>query len=139
MNRHQPCHIDLDSDSDSDSSIDTAMRCNACQEVYLPDDVGTCKKCYDGVVEANEVLMQEINVLKAEVDFLRSSSPLDHGGSSTLFTDVILVAISDVGAASVPVSAHKEILVSCSPVFKAMLELVIKEARRVVIKIFDVL
>ncbi|CAA7057728.1 unnamed protein product [Microthlaspi erraticum] len=115
-----------------------AIRCNSCQNVCLPHHVGTCKKCYDGVREAKEELMEEINVLKAKVDFLRLSSSLDHGSSSKSFTDVVLIAYSEDGVASPPITAHKAILVSRSRVFTAMLENETEESRSGIVRISDV-
>ncbi|CAA7057730.1 unnamed protein product [Microthlaspi erraticum] len=111
--------------SNSDSSIDMAIRCNSCQDVCLPHHVGTCKKCYDEVREAMEELMEENNVLKAKVDFLRLSSSLDHGSSSRSFPDVVLFADSVDG-------------VSRSRVFKAMLENEMEESYTGIVRISDV-
>ncbi|KAJ6399001.1 hypothetical protein OIU77_019705 [Salix suchowensis] len=83
------------------------MRCISCEESYNTCDAGSCKECY--------------GLLKAKVAFLRLWSPLDHhithrSSAGPCFTDVVLVASSDDGlpgtASSVPVPAHKAVLVN---------------------------
>ncbi|KFK32132.1 hypothetical protein AALP_AA6G202600 [Arabis alpina] len=126
------CVINSESGSDSDS--DTSMRCISCREVYLPRDAGTCKECYEEAGETEEELKREIEDLKAKVAFLRLDS-----GSSRSFSDVVLIASHDDGAAAAPpIPAHKSVLVSRSPVFKAMLENEMEESRSGIIKISDV-
>ncbi|KAL5728402.1 hypothetical protein ACHQM5_001493 [Ranunculus cassubicifolius] len=113
------------------------MECISCKEEYGSGDAGTCKECYEEASETEEELKQEIEELKAKVAFLKFSSPVDHHRSP--FTDVVLVASDDdrdKGAPSVP--AHKAILASRSPVFKAMLENEMEESRSGTIKIGDV-
>ncbi|KAI4337874.1 hypothetical protein L6164_016241 [Bauhinia variegata] len=133
-----------DYDSDSYSHYDhdnTTMRCISCLEDYDPDDAGTCKVCYEEANETEEELKREIDDLKAKVAFLKLSSPVDHhhrfyGPTSS---DVVLVASDDgPGGPAVPVPAHKAVLVSRSPVFKAMLENDMEESRSGTIKISDV-
>ncbi|XP_021896528.1 BTB/POZ domain-containing protein At4g08455 [Carica papaya] len=127
--------INHDSDSDSDS-----MRCLSCKEEYNTRDAGTCKECYEEASENEEELKREIEDLKAKVAFLRFWSPLDHSyGRFTCpsFTDVVLIAADD-GPDGTPVPAHKALLVSRSPVFKAMLENEMEESRSGTIKISDV-
>ncbi|CAA7019688.1 unnamed protein product [Microthlaspi erraticum] len=139
MRRHR-CQIASDtSESGSDSDADnTAMRCISCREEYLPRDAGTCKECYVEAGETEEELKREIDDLKAKISFLRFSSPLDHVNSnSTSFTDVVLISSQDA-AASPPIPANKAVLVSRSPVFKAMLENEMEESRSGTIKIADV-
>ncbi|XP_024009786.1 BTB/POZ domain-containing protein At4g08455 [Eutrema salsugineum] len=137
MRRHR-CVIDTESsESGSDSDSDTAMRCISCREEYVPRDAGTCKECYVEAGETEEELKREIDDLKAKISFLRLSSSLDHGSNSKSFTDVVLIA-SDNAAASPPIPAHKAVLVSRSPVFKAMLENEMEESRSGTIKITDV-
>ncbi|KAK9271049.1 hypothetical protein L1049_026638 [Liquidambar formosana] len=121
------------------------MRCISCRDEYGTRDAGTCKECYEEASETEEELKREIEELKAKVAFLRFWSPLDHQHSrsspSHSFTDVVLVA-SDDGfggpVAPVPVPAHKAVLVSRSPVFKAMLENEMEESRSGTIKISDI-
>ncbi|EOA21247.1 hypothetical protein CARUB_v10001597mg [Capsella rubella] len=140
---HHRCQIGSDSEtagSESDSDSDTAMRCISCREEYLPRDAGTCKECYVEAGETEEELKREIDDLKAKVAFLRLSSSLDHGGSSSSsrsFTDVVLIASED-SAGAPPIPAHKSVLVSRSPVFRAMLENEMEESRSGTIKISDV-
>ncbi|KAF8077156.1 hypothetical protein N665_0148s0012 [Sinapis alba] len=139
MRRHHRCVIESESsESGSESDSDTAMRCISCREEYLPRDAGTCKECYVEAGETEEELKREIEDLKAKVTFLRLSSSLDHGNSSSRsFTDLVLIA-SDDSAGSPPVPAHKAVLVSRSPVFKAMLENEMEESRSGTIKISDI-
>ncbi|KAJ6352680.1 hypothetical protein OIU76_001833 [Salix suchowensis] len=132
--------VETESDTDSDSGT---MRCISCKEYYGRCDAGTCKECYEEASETEEELKREIDDLKAKVAFLRFWSPLDHRSSAgPCFTDVVLVASSDDGlpgtASSVPVPAHKAVLASRSPVFKAMLENEMEESRSGIIKISDV-
>ncbi|XP_010532209.1 PREDICTED: BTB/POZ domain-containing protein At4g08455 [Tarenaya hassleriana] len=132
--------------SDSDADTDAKMRCISCREEYLPRDAGICKECYEEASETEDELKREIDDLKAKVSFLRFWSPLDHvgvGGSRSsavvgpCFTDVVLVACDDgVGGPVVP--AHKAVLVSRSPVFKAMLDNEMEESLSGTIKISDV-
>lgn len=116
------------------------MRCVSCQDEYDADDAGTCKECYEEANETEEELKREIEDLKAKVAFLRFWSPLDHHNHRPCFTDIVLVASSDDPSAGppVPVAAHKALLVSRSPVFKAMLENEMEESRSGTIKIGDV-
>ncbi|RZC54442.1 hypothetical protein C5167_013289 [Papaver somniferum] len=114
------------------------MRCISCRDEYLASDAGTCKECYEEASETEEELKREIEDLKSKISFLTWLSPVDdhHRPSSVLsFTDVVLVATDDQ---SPPVPAHKAILVSRSPVFKAMLESDMEESRSGTIKISDV-
>ncbi|XP_040997809.1 BTB/POZ domain-containing protein At4g08455 isoform X1 [Juglans microcarpa x Juglans regia] len=120
------------------------MRCLSCTELYDASVAGTCKECYEEANETEEELKSEIDDLKAKVAFLRFWSPLDlhyHGRPIVPgFTDVVLVASSDDPSAgpAVPVPAHKALLVSRSPVFRAMLENEMEESRTGTIKIGDV-
>ncbi|KAH7529534.1 hypothetical protein ACOSP7_009745 [Xanthoceras sorbifolium] len=127
------------SGSESEEESET-MRCISCKVEYGRHEAGTCKECYEEASETEEELKREIEDLKAKVAFLRFWSPLDqlsrsHGGPC--YTDVVLVASSQDGPA-VPVPAHKAILVSRSPVFKAMLENEMEESRSGAIKISDI-
>ncbi|KAJ4964795.1 hypothetical protein NE237_016644 [Protea cynaroides] len=128
----------------SESEIDTEteterMRCISCREEYLTIDAGTCKECYEEASETEEELKREIEDLKAKVAFLSFWSPVDNYSPSG-FTDVVLVASDDdCGSGSLAaVQAHKAVLVSRSPVFKAMLENEMEESRSGTIKISDV-
>ncbi|XP_044510099.1 BTB/POZ domain-containing protein At4g08455-like [Mangifera indica] len=134
-------HTDiLESDSEPESET---MHCISCKEEYGTRDAGTCKECYEEASETEEELKREIEDLKAKVAFLRFWSPLDHhvrSHNGPCFTDVVLVATSVDGSSglSVPIPAHKAVLVSRSPVFKAMLENEMEESRSGTIKISDV-
>ncbi|PIA41908.1 hypothetical protein AQUCO_02100028v1 [Aquilegia coerulea] len=121
------------------------MKCISCKEEYGSSDAGTCKECYEEASETEEELKQEIEELKSKVAFLRFPSPVDYNrssssSSSSCFTDVFLVASDDhdrdKGAPFVP--AHKTVLASRSPVFKAMLENEMEESRSGTIRISDV-
>ncbi|KAF8411726.1 hypothetical protein HHK36_004284 [Tetracentron sinense] len=128
------------SDSETESETESErMRCISCREEYRKRDAGTCKECYEEASETEEELKREIEDLKAKVAFLRFWSPVDHH-FSPCFTDVVLVASDDDcgNLAPVPVRAHKAVLVSRSPVFKAMLENEMEESRSGTIKIGDV-
>ncbi|XP_058097407.1 BTB/POZ domain-containing protein At4g08455 [Magnolia sinica] len=119
-----------------------SMRCISCREVYEACDAGTCKECYEEASETEEELKREIEDLKSKVAFLRICSPLDpHNRSSpsSSFTDIVLEASDDdCGTGAPAVRAHKAILISKSPVFKAMLENEMEESRSGTIKISDV-
>ncbi|ESQ43348.1 hypothetical protein EUTSA_v10016014mg [Eutrema salsugineum] len=103
---------------------------------YIPHNAGICKKCWDVKTEAERELLEELNVLKAKSDFLHLSS-INHENNSKSFTDVVLIA-SDAEAVTPPIHAHKIVLVSRSPVFKAMLENEMEESHRSIIKINEV-
>ncbi|KAH7524572.1 BTB/POZ domain-containing protein At4g08455 [Ziziphus jujuba] len=135
---------DTESESDPDSTEET-MRCISCQEDYGARDAGTCKECYEEANETEEELKREIEDLKAKVAFLKFWSPIDphHHHSSRshppCFSDIVLVASEDAtGGSAVPVPAHKAVLVSRSPVFRAMLENEMEESLSGTIKIGDV-
>lgn len=146
---HSTRHPDMSgTDSESEAESET-MRCISCREEYGTRDAGTCKECYEEASETEEELKREIEDLKAKVAFLRFWSPLDHhhhhhhssrSHCGPCYTDVVLVAASESGPAgpAVPVPAHKAVLVSRSPVFKAMLDNEMEESRSGTIKISDV-
>lgn len=118
-----------------------SLRCLSCREEYCADDAGTCKECYEEASETEEELKREIDDLKTKVAFLRlGSSPLDsHKRSLSLgFSDVVLVASDEFHSNPVSLPAHKAVLVSRSPVFKAMLEIEMEESRSGTINISDV-
>ncbi|KAK2443962.1 BTB/POZ domain-containing protein [Trifolium repens] len=131
MPRHR-CTVYSESDYDDDDDDNVAMRCLSCEEDYDPDDAGTCKECYDEANASEEELKRQIQDLKSKVSFLALSSPLD--APST--TDLILLPSTDAFSPSIP--AHKAVLVSRSPVFRAMLENDMEESRSGTIKIADV-
>ncbi|XP_059630620.1 BTB/POZ domain-containing protein At4g08455 [Cornus florida] len=119
----------------------TMMKCVSCKEEYEARDAGTCRECYEEASETEEELKGEIEDLKAKVAFLRFWAPLDHR-SRPCFTDVVLVASDhDSGSPAtnhVPVPAHKAVLASRSPVFRAMLESEMEESLSGTIKISEV-
>ncbi|KAK2390416.1 BTB/POZ domain-containing protein [Trifolium repens] len=129
MPRHR-CTVYSESDYDDDDNV--TMRCLSCEEDYDPDDAGTCKECYDEANASEEELKRQIQDLKSKVSFLALSSPLD--APST--TDFVLLPSTDAFSPSIP--AHKAVLVSRSPVFRAMLENDMEESRSGTIKIADV-
>ncbi|TVU02828.1 hypothetical protein EJB05_13213, partial [Eragrostis curvula] len=130
------------------------MWCQSCKEEYEEEDAGTCKECYEEASETEEELKREIDDLRSRLLFLRLPSPtLDAG--ATGHTDLLLHAIpasspsssgagsggsdSDAGRPDTPaVPAHRVILASRSPVFRAMLENEMEESRSGIIKIYDV-
>ncbi|XP_074272585.1 BTB/POZ domain-containing protein At4g08455 [Silene latifolia] len=113
------------------------LQCLSCKEEYISDDAGTCKECYEEASETEEELKREIDDLKSKVAFLRFWSPFDTRNRSS-FSDVVLVASDEFEANPVPVPAHKAVLASRSPVFKAMLEIEMEESRSGTINISDV-
>ncbi|XP_057973574.1 BTB/POZ domain-containing protein At4g08455 [Malania oleifera] len=127
------------SQTESRKAMSERMRCISCREEYGPRDAGTCKECYEEASETEEELKREIEELKAKVAFLRFWSPLDNSRSSPSYPDVILVASDHDSPQHFPsVPAHKAVLVSRSPVFKAMLENEMEESLSGRIKISDV-
>ncbi|KAF4398126.1 hypothetical protein G4B88_019847 [Cannabis sativa] len=136
--------MDMESESDSDAET---MRCISCQEDYDAHDGGTCKECYDEANDTEEDLKREIEDLRAKVAFLKLCDSMDYPNHystaptpySTRFSDVILVALEGTSGAPAPaVPAHKAVLASRSPVFRAMLENEMEESRSGTIKINDV-
>ncbi|ESQ29587.1 hypothetical protein EUTSA_v10024159mg [Eutrema salsugineum] len=113
------------------------MYCISCREMYIPHNSCRSKECCDGVPKAKEKLLKQVNAQKAKVDFLRLSSSLNHVSNSKFFTDVVLFA-SDALASAAPIPAYKSILMSHSPVFRAMFENNIEESRSSTIKISKV-
>ncbi|KAK7351084.1 hypothetical protein VNO77_10261 [Canavalia gladiata] len=119
-------------DSDDESNNDNILRCLSCQEEYDTDDLGTCRECYLEVHETEEDLKSQIEDLKSKLSFLKLPSPILNPYS----TDLILLPADEPSPAPIP--AHKSVLVSRSPVFKAMLENDMTESRSGTIKISDV-
>ncbi|OEL28273.1 BTB/POZ domain-containing protein [Dichanthelium oligosanthes] len=126
------------------------MWCQSCKDEYEEEDAGTCKECYEEASETEEELKREIDDLRSRLLFLRLPSPtLD--AASAPHSDLLLHAIpscsssgagGDGDAARAPdtpaVPAHRVILTSRSPVFRAMLENEMEESRSGIIKIYDV-
>ncbi|XP_062188119.1 BTB/POZ domain-containing protein At4g08455-like [Phragmites australis] len=128
------------------------MWCQSCKEEYEEEDAGTCKECYEEASETEEELKREIDDLRSRLLFLRLPSPtLD--SACIAHSDLLLHAIpasssspssagagdSDAARPDTPaVPAHRVILASRSPVFRAMLENEMEESRSGIIKIYDV-
>ncbi|XP_052203272.1 BTB/POZ domain-containing protein At4g08455-like [Diospyros lotus] len=111
---------------------------SCCENYWSPSDFGNCRKCYEEANKTKEELKHENDDLKAKVDFL--SLPL--GLHSPSFSDVVLVASDDglghSDAIPVPIPAHRAVLASRSPVFRAMLENEMEESLSGTIKLGDV-
>ncbi|KAM3296769.1 hypothetical protein ACQJBY_038889 [Aegilops geniculata] len=128
------------------------MYCQSCKNVYDEEDAGTCKECYEEASETEEELKREIDDLRSRLLFLRLPSPtLD--ASAVGHSDLLLHAIpasstspsrspsgdADGARLDTPaVPAHRVILASRSPVFRAMLDSEMEESRSGVIKMYDV-
>ncbi|XP_052203273.1 BTB/POZ domain-containing protein At4g08455-like [Diospyros lotus] len=114
------------------------MSCLSCHTNFWRSDYGYCRECSEEASKAKEELKHENDDLKAKVDFL--SLPL--GLHSPSFSDVVLVASDDgfghSDANPVPVLAHRAVLASRSPVFRAMLENEMEESLSGTIKLGDV-
>lgn len=105
------------------------MSCLSCKDEYTTEAAGTCRECYEEASETEEELKKEIEELKARIAFLKTWAPetmLDE------YTDVVL----EVGDGS-KIKAHRIVLISKSPVFRAMLENEMEESRSGTIKITD--
>ncbi|KAL7086171.1 hypothetical protein ACP275_14G323200 [Erythranthe tilingii] len=128
------------------------MKCLSCKEDYGDSDAGTCRECYEEAGETEEELKREIDDLKSKVNFLRLLS-VGPGGpvspncitrpNTPCFSDVVLVASgskdSDGSQCISPsIPAHRAVLTSRSPVFRAMLETEMEETLSGTIKIGDV-
>ncbi|XP_073146443.1 BTB/POZ domain-containing protein At4g08455 [Henckelia pumila] len=122
------------------------MKCLSCKEEYGGRDVGTCRECYEEAGETEEELKREIEDLKSKVNFLRLltlvpgpnySFPRPNAPS---FSDVVLVASDSADSRTTfpPIPAHRAVLISRSPVFRAMLETKMEESLSGTIKISDV-
>uniref|UniRef100_J3MJU7 BTB domain-containing protein n=1 Tax=Oryza brachyantha TaxID=4533 RepID=J3MJU7_ORYBR len=107
------------------------MWCQSCKEEYEEEDAGTCKECYEEASETEEELKREIDDLRSRLLFLPlpSTSPLCSAASAE-------AAAARPDTPAVP--AHRVILASRSPVFRAMLENEMEESRSGIIKIYDV-
>ncbi|GLJ47536.1 hypothetical protein SUGI_1003890 [Cryptomeria japonica] len=105
------------------------MTCLSCKDHYKASDAGTCRECYEEASETEEELKKEIEELKAKISFLKMWAPeimLDER------TDIAL-EVKDGSK----IKVHKIVLISKSPVFKAMLENEMEESRSGIIKITD--
>ncbi|CAB4266847.1 unnamed protein product [Prunus armeniaca] len=91
------------------------MRCKSCESCFQDYYADTCKQCHEHH--------------KAKVAFLGATHPAS-------FSDVVLFASDDEAAGPVP--AHKAVLVSRSPVFRAMFENEMEESLSSTIKIGEV-
>ncbi|KAH6782618.1 BTB/POZ domain-containing protein [Perilla frutescens var. hirtella] len=119
------------------------MKCLSCKEDYGDRDAGTCRECYEEAGETEEELKREIDELKSKVNFLRllsSGSNSAARANTPCFSDVVLVACgtpeSPCNSPSIP--AHRAVLTSRSPVFRAMLENEMEESLSGTIKMSDV-
>ncbi|XP_052203271.1 BTB/POZ domain-containing protein At4g08455-like [Diospyros lotus] len=126
------------------------MKCRYCKKDYrvatngVPApalkvaDSGACGECYEKAIEAKEELKHENDDLKAKVAFLS----LPPGLHLPSFSDVVLVASDDglghSNAITISVPAHRAVLASRSPVFRAMFENEMEESLSGTIKIGDV-
>ncbi|GAB2289798.1 hypothetical protein Dimus_024102 [Dionaea muscipula] len=139
--RHRTCSggfittVSFVGESTSDSCLTTS------EGEYTTNDPDICKECYVKARDTTVKLERENEELKANVDFLRLSSPSlhddpNHPRPSPLFSDITLVASDDLSDA--PILANKFVLVSRSPIFKAMLETAMEESISGTIKISDV-
>lgn len=135
MRRHRRQQSSEIVDSE-ESDTEKTMKCVSCKDEYDSRDAGTCRECYEEASETEEELKRQIEDLKAKVSFLRFQS------TTPCFTDVVLVAADDESGKPainpVPVPAHKAVLASRSPVFRAMLENEMEESLSGTIKICDV-
>ncbi|PKU86558.1 BTB/POZ domain-containing protein At4g08455 [Dendrobium catenatum] len=118
------------------------MWCQSCREEYKEKDAGTCKECYEEASETEEELKREIEDLKAKVSFLRICPPVDPHLPNTN-ADLLLYGVSESheeakSTLTPAVPAHRAVLISRSPVFKAMLETEMEENKSGMIKIYDV-
>lgn len=105
------------------------MTCISCKDEYTTSSAGTCRECYEEASETEEELKKEIEELKSRIAFLKmwaTEAMLDD------YTDVSL-QLSDGSK----IKAHRAVLISKSPVFKAMLENEMEENRTRTIKITD--
>ncbi|XP_008219566.1 PREDICTED: BTB/POZ domain-containing protein At4g08455-like isoform X2 [Prunus mume] len=91
------------------------MKCKSCECSFQEFITDTCKQCDEDH--------------KAKVAFLTATQPAS-------FSDVVLFASDDEAAGPVP--AHKAVLVSRSPVFRAMFENEMEESLSGTIKIGEV-
>ncbi|KAG8378211.1 hypothetical protein BUALT_Bualt08G0114200 [Buddleja alternifolia] len=122
------------------------MKCLSCKEEYSDRSAGTCRECYEEAGETEEELKREIDDLKSKVNFLRLLSIGPNFVSrinAPCFSDVVLVASGppdsdDSQCGSPPIPAHRAVLTSRSPVFRAMLENEMEESLSGTIKISDV-
>ncbi|KAF8024832.1 hypothetical protein BT93_F1865 [Corymbia citriodora subsp. variegata] len=120
------------------------LRCISCQGNFPWPHSSSCQKCHEKTLEEYK---QEIEDLKAENSFLRlwiQTEDIDHNDAGGCFyglgfTDVVLVAVEGgpKGSQSKPVPAHRAILASRSPVFKAIFENEKEQSRSSTIKIIE--
>ncbi|PIN14116.1 hypothetical protein CDL12_13234 [Handroanthus impetiginosus] len=127
------------------------MKCLSCKDFYTDRDAGTCRECFGEAGETKELRKREIEDLKSKVNFLSlqfiGPGPVGPncatGPNTPPFSDVVLVASDSTDSAdsecsSPSIPAHRAVLASRSPVFRAMLENEMKESLSGTIKISDV-
>ncbi|XP_048129436.1 BTB/POZ domain-containing protein At4g08455-like [Rhodamnia argentea] len=134
MQRPRAGSFHQDAESDSDFSVSMLLK-------FCEEDRSYWEECYNKVSKTAEEYKREIEDLKAKNSFLRLWIQTDHNGlDGPGFSDVVLFAAKDGpnGGLSKPVPAHKAVLASRSPVFKAMLEHEMEESRSNNIKINEV-
>ncbi|XP_047981171.1 BTB/POZ domain-containing protein At4g08455-like [Salvia hispanica] len=143
---------DEEEDGDEASSSAAArrrlrmMKCLSCKEDYGDRSAGTCRECYEEAGETEEEHKREIEELKSKVNFLRllcSTSNSAARANTPCFSDVVLVACGspdspDMLCNSPSIPAHRAVLASRSPVFRAMLENEMEERLSGTIKMNDV-
>lgn len=149
--------VDFEEDEDDEEGEDEVgpsaarrrrgkMKCLSCKEDYGDADAGTCRECYEEAGETKEEHKREIDELKSKVNFLRlicGRPNLATTLNTPCFSDVVLVASgssesADLQCNSPSIPAHRAVLISRSPVFRAMLENQMEESLSGTIKISDV-
>ncbi|KAL8059567.1 hypothetical protein ABFX02_03G096300 [Erythranthe guttata] len=143
---------DEDEEEDEEENVSSAARrrtrvkCLSCKEEYGDRNAGTCRECYEEAGETEEELKRQIVELDSKVNFLSLiaiSPKFVPTANPRCFSDVVLVASgppeSDNPHCNSPsIPAHRAVLTSRSPVFRAMLENEMEESLTGTIMIRDV-